>query len=273
MKMSKSVGNTINPLELMRDYGADILRLWALSVDFTEDHRIGKEILTGVADQYRKLRNTFRYLLGALDGFSEDERVAPSRTMPELERYMLALLGAARRAAAHGGRGLRFQRLHPRAGRLLQRGSVGLLLRYPQGQPLLRRADRSQAPRLSHRARHLVPRAGPLRPRRCWCSPPRKCGARAIPTAAASICSNGRRSGDREGASVRRWIPPSLGYGLGELARTSHAGDRGDRAVAPRQGHWLEPRGRSRASRRGRRSPTCSPNCSSSSKVVAAATR
>ena len=51
----------------MDEYGADIMRLWALS-DYTEDHRIGKEILKGVADQYRKLRNTFRYLLGALDG-------------------------------------------------------------------------------------------------------------------------------------------------------------------------------------------------------------
>uniref|UniRef100_UPI0037525917 isoleucine--tRNA ligase n=1 Tax=Sphingomonas sp. TaxID=28214 RepID=UPI0037525917 len=91
MKMSKSLGNTVNPLDLMRDYGADILRLWALSVDFTEDHRIGKEILAGVADQYRKLRNTFRYLLGALDGFREDERVAVE-AMPELERYMLSLL-------------------------------------------------------------------------------------------------------------------------------------------------------------------------------------
>ncbi|HVF37931.1 MAG TPA: isoleucine--tRNA ligase [Sphingomicrobium sp.] len=90
MKMSKSLGNTISPLDLMRDYGADILRLWALSVDFTEDHRIGKEILAGVGDQYRKLRNTFRYLLGALDGFEEGERIAVSE-MPELERYMLAL--------------------------------------------------------------------------------------------------------------------------------------------------------------------------------------
>ena len=87
-KMSKSKGNTVNPLDLMRDYGADILRLWALSVDFTEDHRIGKEILAGVADQYRKLRNTFRYLLGALDGFDEEERVAVE-AMPALERYML----------------------------------------------------------------------------------------------------------------------------------------------------------------------------------------
>ncbi|MDF8332841.1 isoleucine--tRNA ligase [Novosphingobium cyanobacteriorum] len=91
MKMSKSLGNTISPIDLMRDYGADILRLWALSVDFTEDHRIGKEILQGVADQYRKLRNTFRYLLGALEGFAEGECL-PVAEMPELERYMLVQL-------------------------------------------------------------------------------------------------------------------------------------------------------------------------------------
>jgi len=87
-KMSKSVGNTIDPLVVMKDYGADIIRLWASSIDFTEDHRIGKEILQGVADQYRKLRNTFRYLLGALDGFSEAEKIAPA-DMPELERWVL----------------------------------------------------------------------------------------------------------------------------------------------------------------------------------------
>jgi len=92
MKMSKSLGNTVNPLDLMKEHGADILRLWALSVDFTEDHRIGKEILAGVADQYRKLRNSFRYLLGALEGFSDDERVSDVAAMPELERYMLHLL-------------------------------------------------------------------------------------------------------------------------------------------------------------------------------------
>jgi isoleucyl-tRNA synthetase len=94
MKMSKSLGNTVSPLDLMKEYGADILRLWALSVDFTEDHRIGKEILAGVADQYRKLRNTFRYLLGALDGFSEDERLDDVAAYPELERYMLHLTAA-----------------------------------------------------------------------------------------------------------------------------------------------------------------------------------
>ncbi|MBX7513867.1 isoleucine--tRNA ligase [Qipengyuania sp. GH38] len=89
-KMSKSLGNTIDPLKVMEQYGADIIRLWALSVDFTEDHRIGDEILKGVGDQYRRLRNTFRYLLGALDGFVGD--MGDVGEIPELERYVLALL-------------------------------------------------------------------------------------------------------------------------------------------------------------------------------------
>ena len=92
MKMSKSLGNTVDPLKVMENYGADIIRLWALSVDYTEDHRIGDEILKGVGDQYRRLRNTFRYLLGALDGFTDAERVDDVSAMPELERYVLALL-------------------------------------------------------------------------------------------------------------------------------------------------------------------------------------
>ena len=98
-KMSKSVGNTIEPDQGDADNGADIIRLWALSVDFTEDHRIGKEILKGVADQYRKLRNTFRYLLGALEGFTEEERVTDVAAMPELERYMLIAARRPRRAS------------------------------------------------------------------------------------------------------------------------------------------------------------------------------
>ena len=101
-KMSKSLGNTIDPLKVMEQYGADIIRLWALSVDYTEDHRIGDEILKGVGDQYRRLRNTFRYLLGALAGYDESEAVAPE-DMPQLERYVLARLkqvdGALREAA------------------------------------------------------------------------------------------------------------------------------------------------------------------------------
>jgi isoleucyl-tRNA synthetase len=87
-KQSKSLGNTTDPAKLIAESGADIVRLWTATSDTTEDHRIGDEILKGVADQYRKLRNTFRYLLGALDGFTEAERVAPA-DMPELERWVL----------------------------------------------------------------------------------------------------------------------------------------------------------------------------------------
>ncbi|MFN5243931.1 MAG: isoleucine--tRNA ligase [Novosphingobium sp.] len=92
LKMSKSLGNTIDPIKVMETYGADIIRLWALTVDFTEDHRIGDEILKGVSDQYRKLRNTFRYLLGALDGYDHAVEGVDVAQMPELERYMLGQL-------------------------------------------------------------------------------------------------------------------------------------------------------------------------------------
>ncbi|TRW14004.1 isoleucine--tRNA ligase [Glacieibacterium frigidum] len=88
-KQSKSLGNVTDPIKVMETYGADIVRLWTATVDATEDHRIGDEILKGVSDQYRKLRNTFRYLLGALDGFDEAERWTDAGTMPELERWVL----------------------------------------------------------------------------------------------------------------------------------------------------------------------------------------
>jgi len=87
-KMSKSLGNVVDPLKVIDESGADILRLWVASTDYFEDVRIGKEILSGTTDAYRKLRNTFRYLLGALDGFTEAERV-PHGDMPELERWVL----------------------------------------------------------------------------------------------------------------------------------------------------------------------------------------
>ena len=87
-KMSKSLGNTVNPLDVAQKNGIEILRLWTASSDFTEDLRISDEILKANVESYRRLRNTFRYLLGALDGYSEDETVA-LEDMPGLERWVL----------------------------------------------------------------------------------------------------------------------------------------------------------------------------------------
>ncbi len=87
-KMSKSLGNTVAPQDVVAQSGADILRLWVVASDYTEDLRIGPEILKYQADAYRRLRNTLRYLLGNLAGFSQSERVAPD-AMPELERFVL----------------------------------------------------------------------------------------------------------------------------------------------------------------------------------------
>jgi isoleucyl-tRNA synthetase len=88
LKMSKSVGNVVSPIDLMKTLGADILRLWTVSADYSEDIRIGKAILDGQADAYRRLRNTLRYLLGNLAGFDEAERLDHDQ-MPELERWVL----------------------------------------------------------------------------------------------------------------------------------------------------------------------------------------
>src|ERR1051325_8940824 len=99
--MSKSLGNITAPQEVCDQYGADILRLWVVGTDYTEDQRIGPEILKHQAEAYRRLRNTLRYLLGSLAGYSAAEKVAYA-DMPELERWVLhrlAELDAAFRPA------------------------------------------------------------------------------------------------------------------------------------------------------------------------------
>ena len=90
-KMSKSVGNVVDPQKLISQYGADILRIWTASSDYSDDLRIGDEIIGSSVDAYRKLRNTLRYLLGALEGYNAADAVS-AEEMPELERYMLHLL-------------------------------------------------------------------------------------------------------------------------------------------------------------------------------------
>ena len=151
-KMSKSLGNVTAPQEVTDKLGADILRLWVVNSDVSEDLRIGPEILKQQAELYRRLRNTLRWLLGSLAGFTDDERV-PDAEMPELERWVLhrlAELDQRMRAAlaTHDWTGV-----YPEHPRVLLVRPVRVLLRRAQGCTVLR-------PRRQHAAQGGADGAG-----------------------------------------------------------------------------------------------------------------
>jgi isoleucyl-tRNA synthetase len=94
MKMSKSAGNVISPDDILKNYGADILRAWVASSDYAEDLRVDNTILAQHAESYRKIRNTFRFILGNIqDNFEEQKfEKIDLNSLPELERYILGRL-------------------------------------------------------------------------------------------------------------------------------------------------------------------------------------
>ncbi len=87
--MHKSLGNAVAPEEVIKDYGADMLRLWVASSDYTQDMRISKDILKQLSQAYLKIRNTARYMLGNLDGFQPDRDLVAYDQLPELDRFAL----------------------------------------------------------------------------------------------------------------------------------------------------------------------------------------
>lgn len=91
-KMSKSLGNTIDPQDIVKRYGADILRLWVAGSEYTADIRISDEIMKQAAENYRKIRNTFRFLLGNLSDFNPETDRIPYEQMPEIDQIMMNLL-------------------------------------------------------------------------------------------------------------------------------------------------------------------------------------
>ncbi|MSN25916.1 MAG: isoleucine--tRNA ligase [Geobacter sp.] len=88
-KMSKSVGNVVAPEDVIKKFGADILRLWVAAMDYHDDTRISQEILTRVAESYRRIRNTCRYILGNINGFDPVTQSVPFADMPEIDRWAL----------------------------------------------------------------------------------------------------------------------------------------------------------------------------------------
>jgi isoleucyl-tRNA synthetase len=94
-KMSKSLGNSIEPQDIIKDSGAEIIRLWVAMVDYREEVRLGKQILARVIEAYRKIRNTLRYLLSNLFDFDPAKHMMPLDRMEEVDRFALARYGTA----------------------------------------------------------------------------------------------------------------------------------------------------------------------------------
>ncbi len=108
-KMSKSLGNQVVPQEVIKQYGADILRLWVSSVDYAEDQRIGPEVIKTAVDAYRKLRNSLRWMLGTLSHYNGEE--LPLNELPELERLMLHRLSELDKVVSDGYDAFDFKRV------------------------------------------------------------------------------------------------------------------------------------------------------------------
>ncbi|MDD4244153.1 MAG: isoleucine--tRNA ligase [Bacilli bacterium] len=91
-KMSKSLGNVIDPHDVMKEFGADILRLWAASIDYQSDFRISYDLLRQISEAYRKIRNTFRFLLGNTFDFDPEKDLVDYPNLPEIDQYMMCRL-------------------------------------------------------------------------------------------------------------------------------------------------------------------------------------
>ena len=155
-KMSKSLGNVVAPQDVIKQSGADILRMWVCASDYADDLRIGPEILKTTVETYRKLRNTIRWMLGNLAHFRPEDRVA-AKDMPELERLMLHRLAELDRLVRQAYADFDYKRIFAALNAFMTVGPLGVLLRHPQGRALLRSDLLGDPQGLPDRARSSVP--------------------------------------------------------------------------------------------------------------------
>ncbi|MCL2521968.1 MAG: isoleucine--tRNA ligase [Erysipelotrichales bacterium] len=111
LKISKSVGNTIDVIKEMNTKGADLLRLWVASVEYTSDVRISLDLINQVSENYRKIRNTFKFMLGAIDGFNFQKDNIAYKEMTEVDRYMLIALDELNQAVINAYEDFRFDEI------------------------------------------------------------------------------------------------------------------------------------------------------------------
>ena len=252
-KMSKSLGNQTFPQDVIRASGADILRLWVASVDYTDDQRIGPEILKAVSDNYRKLRNTIRWMLGTLAHREPGDAVGHA-AMPALERLMLHKLAELDLKVREAYEDFDFARVVALLAAFM---NIDLSAFYfdIRKDALYCDAPSSVRRRGALEAIEHIFRAVRFGSRRCWSSPPRKRGRRAATPAPLDPSRTVSRHSRR---MARRRARPDLGddpplrlvvTGAIEIARAEES----DRLVARSRAARLPQRSRASEGARRRR--------------------
>ena len=224
-KMSKSLGNTVDPNKVMEQYGADIVRLWALSVDYTEDHRIGDEILKGVADQYRKIRNTFRYLLGALADFDYESEGVDFAQMPELERYVLGRLSGLDATLRQAVEDYDFNEYTRQIADFCNEDLSAFFFDIRKDRLYCDAPTDPDRRRLSHGSRRAVPGAGALRSAGA--------GVHCRGSVEHALSRTWQCALARMACAARRMARRGAGQKIRRVARLARESERGGRAAAP----------------------------------------
>jgi isoleucyl-tRNA synthetase len=132
--------NFISVEDALAEFGAEITRLWVSSVNFRDDINVSRDLIGRLSDAYRRIRNTFRYILGNLHDFDPAKDAVADEALLEIDRWALAETARLVEAVTRAYEGYQFHRVYHGA-QLLRGGDVEFLPRYPQGPPLLRRAD------------------------------------------------------------------------------------------------------------------------------------
>ena len=252
-KMSKSLGNSIEPADIIKQSGADILRLWVSMADYTQEVHLSKEILARVVEAYRKIRNTLRYLLGNLYDFDPAVDAVETGRLEEVDRYILARYAEVGQRVLQRVRGVRVRHHLPGGECVRDARPQRVLRRRLEGSPLhfCRRVARAE-----------IGADGDVfdgrRADAFDCADPVVHGRRALAVSSQSPRGIGAHRGVPFGGRARGVRRPGAGRSMGPAHRRTRTGPGGDRAAAQGQAHRQLPAGQGRAVGGRRRIWRCS---------------